>query len=370
MVKMTVTKVKSDFSGYATKANIKCTDGRTIKPEAFQHMDGVTVPLMWMHGHKDINNVLGHATLEARPDGVYAEGFFNDTPNGKIAKAIVHSGNVKALSIWANQLVEKAKQVLHGDIREVSLVLAGANKGAFIENVAIRHGEDDVEELDDEVLISAGEPLEHGILNIDDLKDGEDEDEDELQHATVQEVYDSMSDDQKDCVHLMLAAAMESGGNAAHSDGDDTDDTDDTDNDEGDLNKEGLQHMNVFDKDGATGTTVVKHELSHDAMAGILADMQKPGQTLKSAVEAYGIAHGITDIDTLFPEAKNLSSTPEFLKRQDRRCRHHDGVGACARLHHRQLQEGRVVRRFGPDHRPDHDLQEAEARPRRHHRHH
>jgi phage head maturation protease len=311
MVKMTVTALKSDFSGYATKANLKCTDGRTIKPEAFQHMDGVTVPLMWMHGHKDINNVLGHAVLEARSDGVYAQGFFNDTPNGKIAKAIVHSGNVKALSIWANQLVEKAKQVLHGEIREVSLVLAGANKGAFIENVAISHG-DEIEELDDEVIISAGESLEHGILNIDDLKEGaegEDEDEDNLEHATVQEVYDSMSDDQKDCVHLMLAAALESG-SAAHSD-----DSDD-ENDEGDLDKEGLKHMNLFDKTGGAGDTVVKHELSHDAMQGILADMQKPGQTLKSAVEAYGVQHGITDIDTLFPEAKNLTSTPEFLKRR------------------------------------------------------
>jgi hypothetical protein len=315
---MGATKVKSDFSGYATKANLKCTDGRTIKPEAFQHMDGMQVPLVWMHGHKNIENVLGHAVLEARPDGVWAEGFFNETPNGKIAKAIVQHGNVKALSIWANKLVEKAKQVFHGDIREVSLVLAGANPGAFIENVTLAHGDGDFETIEDEAIISANEPLEHFS--------GDDEDEDEggeLEHATVQEVYDSMSDDQKQCVHLMLAQALESNAAAAHSDddGDDTDDDNpgDSADDEGDL-KEGLLHMNVFDqnKGGATGT-VEKHELSHDDMQSILADMKKPGMTMKTAVEAYAekhLEHGITDIDVLFPEAKNLTSTPDWNKRR------------------------------------------------------
>lgn len=314
---MTVTKVKSDFSGYATKANLKCTDGRTIKPEAFQHMDGMQVPLVWMHGHKDAQNVLGHAVLEARADGVWAEGFFNDTPNGKIAKAIVQHGDVKALSIWANKLVEKAKQVFHGQIREVSLVLAGANPGAFITNVTLAHGEGyDDEVLEDEAIISAGEELVHfGWI------DDEDGDEDgEFAHATVQEVYDAMSEDQKQCVHLMLAMAAD--GSAEHSD-DDGESADDNsgnsaDDNEGDLDQEGLLHMNVFDKTGGTGT-VDKHELSHADMQQILSDMQRPGMTLKTAVEAYAeknLEHGITDIDVLFPEAKNLTSTPEWNKRR------------------------------------------------------
>lgn len=311
---MTVTALKSDFSGYATKANLKCTDGRTIKPEAFQHMDGVQVPLVWMHGHKDIGNVLGHAVLEARADGVWAEGFFNETPNGKIAKAIVQHGNIRALSIWANELVEHAKQVMHGKIKEVSLVLAGANPGAFIENVTLSHGEGyEDEELSGEAILSFDVPLAHGSLVGGD-DDDEDNEGDFLEHATVREVYDAMTDEQKQVVHLMLAQVSQ-GGDAEHSDDNTGEPADDTET--GETGEEGLQHMNLFDqnKKGGGTATVEKYELSHDDMKSIMADFESLG-TMKKAVDKFVIEHGITDIEVLFPEAKNLTSTPDWNKRR------------------------------------------------------
>jgi hypothetical protein len=303
---MTVT-IKHDFSGYATKANLKCSDGRTIMPEAFKHMDGMTVPLVWQHGHNDADNVLGHAVLEARVDGVYAYGFFNETPQGKNAKLIVQHGDIKALSIYANKLVEKSKQVFHGMIREVSLVLAGANPGAFIDNVSIAHADGEIERLDEEAIISAGEPLEHAVQL-----------DEELVHATVQEVYDSLSEEQKNVVHFMVAAALEDSNDAEHSDGDNTDDNiddksgDSADN-EGDL-KEGIQHMNVFDQNGG-GTGTAQHVLTHDDMKSIVANAEKIG-SLKEAVEDYAIKHGIENIEVLFPDAKNLTNTPEWNKRR------------------------------------------------------
>src|SRR5687768_13999524 len=153
--------MEADFSGYATKAGVKCSDGRVISPEAFAHMDGKTVPLVWMHGHDSPDNVLGHAVLEVRKDGVYAHGYFNGTPRGQVAKAIVQHGDVKALSIFANHLVQKANSVVHGMIREVSLAIAGANEGAFIENIQIEHGDGSVDTASDEAIISAGEALAH-----------------------------------------------------------------------------------------------------------------------------------------------------------------------------------------------------------------
>jgi HK97 family phage prohead protease len=122
-------EAKPDFSGYATKAGLKCSDGRTIMPDAFKHQDKTTVPLVWQHNHDEPSNVLGYAVLEHRDDGVYSQGFFNDTEQGKNAKVLVQHGDIKSLSIYANQLTEKSKQVLHGFIRELSLVLSGANRG-------------------------------------------------------------------------------------------------------------------------------------------------------------------------------------------------------------------------------------------------
>ena len=145
--------MEADFSGYATKAGLKCSDGRTIMPDAFKHQDTVQVPLVWQHGQSDPENVLGHAVLEARPDGVYAYGFFNQTTKAHAARELLEHKDISMMSIWANDLVERAGRVLHGAIREVSLVLNGANPGAVIESVTIRHSDGDTIDLDDEAII-------------------------------------------------------------------------------------------------------------------------------------------------------------------------------------------------------------------------
>jgi hypothetical protein len=154
-------EAKPDFSGYATKAGLKCSDGRTIMTDAFKHQDKTTVPLVWQHVHNEPSNVLGYANLEHREDGVYAYGFFNETEQGKNAKTLVQHGDIKSLSIYANQLTEKSKQVIHGFIRELSLVLSGANPGALIDNISIAHSDGDVVTLEDEAVIYTGLELQH-----------------------------------------------------------------------------------------------------------------------------------------------------------------------------------------------------------------
>ena len=293
--------MEADFSGYATKAGLKCSDGRTIMPDAFKHQDQMTVPLVWQHGHNEPTNILGHALLESRKDGVYAYGFFNETPQGQSAKALVEHGDITFMSIYANQLIEKAKQVFHGAIREVSLVLAGANPGAKIDYVAIRHADGDVETLEDEAIIHTGLALSHS---------DEDEDEDDdLAHEdekTIQDVYDSFSEEQKNVVHFLIGAALEGDDSAEHSDN----------NEEGDLtHKEGSDDMtrNVFEQNG--GSTQGGHTLSHADVQGIVQDAIKGG-SLKEAVEAYALKHGIENIEVLFPDAKNINDRPEFDKRR------------------------------------------------------
>src|SRR5215510_10268099 len=172
----------ADFSGYATKAGLKCSDGRTITPEAFKHMDGMTVPLVWQHGHNDPKNILGHAVLKAIKDGIYAYGFFNDTDAGINAKKLVKHKDIKWMSIYANELVEKAKSVLHGQICEVSLVVKGANPGALIDFVALRHDGEVVQVFEDEAVIYTGLEIKHS----DELEEEElveEENEEELEHA-------------------------------------------------------------------------------------------------------------------------------------------------------------------------------------------
>src|SRR3954466_8756096 len=154
-------ELKPDFSGWATKAGLKCSDGRTIMPDAFKHQDAETVPLVWQHGHNEPSNVLGHAILEHREDGVYAYGFFNETDSAKNARTLVEHQDIKSLSIYANQLTEKSKQVLHGFIRELSLVLSGANPGALIDNITLAHSDGDMVTLEDEAVIYTGLDLNH-----------------------------------------------------------------------------------------------------------------------------------------------------------------------------------------------------------------
>jgi Phage capsid family len=299
--------MEPDFSGYATKAGLQCSDGRTIMPGAFKHQDKAQVPLVWQHGHNDPENVLGHAVLENREDGVYAYGFFNKSGKASHAKTLIEHRDIKMMSIWANELVERAGKVLHGAIREVSLVLSGANPGALIENVTIRHSDGEDTMLDDEVIIYTGLELQHSDDNTDDK-----EDEKDLEHAagddeTVQDVYDSMTDKQKQVLHFMLGQALESASDATH------DNLDDTTADNADT-KKGTEEMkhNVFEKKEETPPA---YSLTHSDITGIIADATKTG-SLKDAVENFALSHGIDDIETLFPDAVALDKVPEFLKRR------------------------------------------------------
>jgi Caudovirus prohead serine protease len=285
-------ETKADFSGWASKANILCTDGRTIMSGAFQHQDKARVPLVWQHGHNDPKNVLGYAILEHRDEGVYAYGYFNETEDAKHAKQLVEHGDIDSLSIFANQLVEKAKKVTHGIIRELSLVIGRANPGALIDNIELTHSDGETVTLDDEAIIWGGE-LVH-------------EDGGENEGPTIQEIYTGMTDEQKEVVHYMVGAAIESKdeSTAEHS----------TNGNK----KENRRTMsrNVFEQqNGSAAKKEEKHVLSHDAMRGIVADMQRRG-SMREAVNAYAIEHGINDIDILFPDAKNVNDRPEFDSRR------------------------------------------------------
>jgi HK97 family phage prohead protease len=291
--------MEADFSGYATKAGLKCSDGRTIMPGAFKHQDQMQVPLVWQHGHTDPENVLGHTVLENRDDGVYAYGFFNQSQKATHTKNLLEHGDIKSLSIWANELVERSGRVLHGAIREVSLVLSGANPGALIENVTIRHSDGDEDTLDDEAIIYTGLDIDRGEL----VHQGPDDD-DEDDGETIQDVYDSMTDKQKDVLHYMLGQALEeSGGSVEQSNIDD--DSKETDQEGSKMSR------NVFEKDEKDSSPV----LSHSDIKEIVADATKVG-SLKQAVENYALSHGINQIDVLFPEARSLTTAPEFYTRR------------------------------------------------------
>jgi Caudovirus prohead serine protease len=311
-------EAKPDFSGYATKAGLECTDGRTIMPEAFAHQDKETIPLVWQHAHSEPSNVLGHAILERREDGIYAYGFFNDTAPALNARTLVQHGDIKSLSIYANQLTEKGKKVLHGFIRELSLVLSGANPGALIDNITLAHSDGDMVTLEDEAIIYTGLELHHG--------NDTDEEKTDLEHdaenPTVQEVYDSMTDEQKEVVHYMVGTALaERAAEMKQSSDDEKEDNKDDTKTESlthdDKNEEEGRRMsrNVFEEQNGGGKTEEKHVLTHDAIRSIVTDAHKTG-SLKAAVEEYALKHGIDDIEVLFPDARNVTSTPEFDSRR------------------------------------------------------
>ena len=310
-------KAKPDFSGYATKAGLKCSDGRTIMKDAFAHQNETTVPLVWQHSHSEPGNVLGHVGLENREDGVYAYGYFNDSDQAKNAKTLVHHGDVKSLSIYANQLTEKSKQVLHGFIREVSLVLSGANPGALIDNITLAHADGDVVTLEDEAVIYTGLDITHDDTT--DPADTGDVEDDVENSKTVQEVYDSMSPEQQAVVHYMVGAALE--GESGDSEGSVSQSSDEESDDKKELvhddnEKEGRRMTrNVFEEQSGEKKKEEKHTLTHDAMQGIIADAQRSG-SLKEAVESYALKHGIENIDVLFPEARTVTDTPEFDSRR------------------------------------------------------
>ena len=284
---------KFDFSGWATKVNLKCSDGRTIMKDAFKDNDGKSVPLVWNHQHNDPSNVLGHALLQNRDEGVYAYCTFNDSEAGKTGKLLVQHGDVCALSIWANQLKQNLNNVVHGNIREVSLVLAGANPGAFIDSI-IMHGQ----ESDEEAIIYTGEDivLSHG----DDKEDKKVEETEKKietgKEETVADVFNTLSEKQKNVVYAIIGQALEEG-----------EGSDDEEESEG--GKE-MKH-NVFDQIEEKQDDV----LSHDAMNTIISDGKRFG-SLKESFLAHADEYGIKQIDYLFPEAKSLNNPPEFIKRE------------------------------------------------------
>jgi len=292
--------MEPDFSGYATKAGLQCSDGRTIMPGAFKHQDKARVPLVWQHGHTDPENVLGHTILENREDGVFAYGYFNGTGKAAHAKGLLEHGDITMLSIWANELIERSGRVIHGAIREVSLVLSGANPGALIESVRIRHSDGEDETLEDEAIIYTGLELHHA--------DGEaDPPADEGDGETIQDVYDSMNEKQKQVLHYMLGQALNEADGEEMQQGNLDDQTEEND-------KEGTgMTRNVFETGAPKDES--KPVLSHSDMQAIVADASKLG-SLKAAVEGYALSHGINQIDTLFPEAQALTSAPEFFTRR------------------------------------------------------
>lgn len=290
---------KYDFSGYATRANLKCSDGRIIMKDAFKADDGKQVPLVWNHRHGDPSEVLGHAVLENREDGVYAYCTFNDTENGKIGKALVEHGDVNALSICANKLKQVGSQVMHGIIREVSLVLAGANPGAYIEDV-MSHGDGDGEEA----IIYTGENISLYHAEEDPPETSEDTSEKKDSTRTVEDVINSMNEEQQRIFYAMVGSAALAG--AEENTGEDDNET-----------TGGSEEMkqNVFDTENRAGVGGV---LMHSD--GTAVEFEEIGQIFRDA-KRYGslkesvLNHGIDQVDYLFPDDKNLTNVPTFIQR-------------------------------------------------------
>jgi len=304
---------KFDFSGWATRNNLRCADGRIIRKDAFKENDGEIVPLVWNHTYDGPDNILGHALLENRDEGVYAYCSFNDSESANNAKIAIQHGDINALSIHANRLKQNGSNVLHGAIKEVSLVLAGANPGAFIDSI-ITHGEDS----DEEAIIYSGEPLMLYHSDEEDEEedktkksnDSEEEEEDKPKKSndseeksgkssdkTVAEVFDTLNEEQKTVVYALIGAALEENGGSS-----------DKKNESEGGGEDAMKH-NVFDVEENRGDT-----LTHDEMTSILGDMKRYG-SLSESFLAHADEYGIENIDYLFPDAKNLNVPPEFIQR-------------------------------------------------------
>lgn len=304
---------KYDFGGYATKVDLKCSDGRVIRKDAFKHNDGATVPLVWQHMHDDPKNILGHALLENRTDGVYALCTFNDTDAGKNAKQLVQHGDITSLSIHANQLKQKGSDVIHGMIREVSLVLSGANPGAYIDNLSFQHSDGSIETDETECVIFSGEDITT-----------------ELEHAedkTIGEIFDTMNEEQKNVVYAMIAEALDQeqeNMSQTDEDGEDFIDKEDEEDKEvvNDKKTNKIKHSNggvkmkknVFDTKGDDGKVKTGGTLTHDEFKAIMVEAKKCG-SLKDAILQHTQTYGIENIDYLFPDAKVVTNGPTFIKR-------------------------------------------------------
>ena len=283
---------KYDFSGWATRNDIRCSDGRTIRKGAFAEQDGTTVPLVWNHNHVDADNVLGHAILENRDQGVYAYCFFNDTKQGNNAKELVTHGDICSLSIFANQLKQNGGDVIHGAIREVSLVLAGANPGAKIENI-MAHGDNSEEEAiiyndSDEINLAHSEEKEKM--------------EEENKEKTVKDVIDSMTEEQRNVMYALIGEAIES-----------------TKGEDPSNEEENKMKHNAFENEDQTKKEETQ-TLSHSEFMEIVSEAKRKG-SMKDAFLEHNIteipylAHSITNVGNLFPEAKAVSRVPEVVDR-------------------------------------------------------
>ena len=295
-----------DFCGWATKNNLKCSDGRTIMKDAFKHMDGKVVPLVWNHKHEGVVDVLGHALLENRPEGVYAYGTFNDTESGQTAKLLVEHGDVDALSIYANNLKQNMANVIHGDIREVSLVLAGANPGAFIESV-IKHGE----ESEEEARIFTGEYISLMDEFSDDISHSEDNSNDDPEDGeTVADVFNTLNEKQKTVVYALIGQILEDSDNGES----------DEKNEKLEGGKETMKH-NVFEGKETENQNVLSHADQESIIS--LAKQSNVG-SLKQAMDIYAeenaLAHGIFEnYEVLFPEYELIrKGEPETLEKYNK----------------------------------------------------
>lgn len=320
-----------DFGGYVTVFNRRCSDGRTITPDAFSHMDGQQIPLVWQHQHKSVNNVLGHVILEKRPFGMYGYGFFNDTVDGKNSKILVEHGDINSLSIYADALKQNSKlEVLHGSLTETSLVLKGANTEAKIDFVRLQHSDGSLEDLEDAAIIFSGELIEHAGTE-----------------KTFQDVFDTLNDDQQALVEFMVKQALESGP-AEHSagseaedkiDGTESDDDKDktgkdeseSDDDKDLAHSEGTMTRNAFDQNAKSSTAVavrgqvsLADVLSHEQMAAIMDEARKSGKFMEvflahsDEILAHAEAgtYGVTNVEVLFPDARTLENKPEWITRR------------------------------------------------------
>ena len=316
-------KRKFDFGGYATKVGVKCSDGRTILQDAFAHCDGKKVPLMYQHMHNDPKNILGHAILENRADGVYAYCSLNDTESGKTAKTLVQHGDISALSIYANALVQKSNNVVHGVIREVSLVLAGANPEAYIDNLAFQHSDGSISTDETEAIIALTE-IEHSHIELPELEDHDiaHADEESKDEKTVGEVLATLNKEQEQVMYALIGKALET------SDEKDEEDEEDLKHYEGD----DMMKKNIFDQ----GSHKQQGNLTREGLRTIFEDARQSQSTLKNAFLAHGyesmtdaledyvhqdevLAHaatyGIENIGYLFPDHRTTTNTPAFLKR-------------------------------------------------------
>ncbi len=305
-----MSKKTFDFSGYATRVDLKCSDGAIIREDAFKHQNGETVPLVWQHLHNGPENILGHAMLEHRKDGVYAYASFNDSEQGRNAKELVRHGDVKALSIYANKLVRRGVDVLHGAIREVSLVLSGANPGAYIDNVVIAHG-DSYETSEDEAIIYTGLSFE---IQAETIEHADDSKEPDMAEKTVGDIFETLTEEQKNVVYYMIGEALSEAGaddEAEHSAFYENDDYISHNDGEETI----TMTRNVFES-LAHGTPMDEGlTLSHSDIKSIFADGERKN-SLKEAVIAHATTYGIENIDLLFPDAKTIGDRPEFIKRR------------------------------------------------------